>query len=202
MILMIDNYDSFTYNLVQYLGILGETLTVVRNDEMDIESLAALRPDRVVISPGPGRPKEAGVIVPLIRQMAPKVPILGVCLGHQAIAEAFGGQVVPAVRLMHGKADQVYHRGRGSALFDHIADGFSAGRYHSLAVALAPELPLEVLAESDDGTIMAIRHREYPTYGIQFHPESILTPDGMQLLRNFLRIPPLVGATGDLGGAL
>lgn len=188
MILMIDNYDSFTYNLVQYLGILGETLQVVRNDQADVESLVALNPRRLVISPGPGRPADAGVIIPLIRRMAPLVPILGVCLGHQAIVEAFGGQVVPAVRLMHGKADTVYHRGRGQALFGGVADGFSAARYHSLAVAIAPGMPIDILADSDDGTIMAIRHQVWPTYGIQFHPESILTPDGMQILRNFLKI--------------
>lgn len=198
VILMVDNYDSFTYNLVQYLGILGEDLTVVRNDDADVETLAALNPDRVVISPGPGRPQDAGVIVPLIRRMAPEVPVLGVCLGHQAIVEAFGGEVVPAVRLMHGKADQVYHKGRGPELFDQVGDGFLAGRYHSLAVHLGPGIPIEVLAESDDGTVMAVRHQRYPTYGIQFHPESILTPDGMQILRNFLKIlPPSRKVKGD-----
>lgn len=189
MILMIDNYDSFTYNLVQYLGMLGETLTVVRNDQATVAELSAMNPDRLVISPGPGRPKEAGVTIPLIKALAPKIPVLGVCLGHQAIVEAFGGRVEPAVRLMHGKQDRVYHRGRAPELFLGIEDGFLAGRYHSLAVAVDPGGPLEVIADADDGTIMGVRHRERPTYGIQFHPESILTPDGMRILENFLRLP-------------
>ncbi len=188
MILMIDNYDSFTYNLVQYLGMLGQTLRVIRNDHMELAELEHLGAERLVISPGPGRPREAGVVIPLIRAMAPKIPILGVCLGHQAIVEAFGGRVVPAVRLMHGKADQVYHRGRGRELFRGIEDGFWAGRYHSLAVEVPPAIPIEVLAESGDGTIMAVRHTRYPTYGIQFHPESILSPQGMKVLENFLGI--------------
>jgi anthranilate synthase/aminodeoxychorismate synthase-like glutamine amidotransferase len=129
--------------------------------------------------------------------MAPEIPILGVCLGHQAIVEAFGGETVPAVRLMHGKADRVYHGGRGAELFSGVSDGFAAGRYHSLAVSFRPELPIEVLAESDDGTIMAVRHSKLPTYGIQFHPESILTPDGMRILENFLRIPGPSSNQGD-----
>ncbi len=202
MILMIDNYDSFTYNLVQYLGMLGESLTVVRNDQEDVPTLVNRRPDRVVISPGPGRPEDAGVIIPFIRAMAPRVPILGVCLGHQAIVQAFGGDVVPAVRLMHGKADRVYHKGRGPELFGQIEDGFLAGRYHSLAVRATSDLALQVLAESDDGTIMAIRHQDYPTFGIQFHPESILTPDGMQILRNFLMIPAPAAEAFYSGGTL
>ena len=188
MILMIDNYDSFTYNLVQYLGMLGQTLRVVRNDHMALSQLEQLGAERLVISPGPGRPQDAGVVIPLIRAMAPKIPILGVCLGHQAIVEAFGGRVVPAVRLMHGKADQVYHGGRGPELFQGIEDGFWAGRYHSLAVEVPSAIPIEVLAESRDGTIMAVRHTRYPTYGIQFHPESILSPQGMKVLENFLGI--------------
>lgn len=189
MILMIDNYDSFTYNLVQYLGVLGETLTVVRNDQATVAELSALNPDRLVISPGPGRPGEAGVTVALIRELAPRIPVLGVCLGHQAIVEAFGGRVGPAVRLMHGKQDRVYHLGRATELFFGVDDGFLAGRYHSLAVTLDPEGPLEAIADADDGTIMGVRHRRLPTYGIQFHPESILTPDGMRILENFLRLP-------------
>ncbi len=186
MVLVIDNYDSFTYNLVQYLGEMGAVLEVRRNDEVSVEEIAALAPDRIVISPGPGRPEHAGVTVDTIRRFAPAVPILGVCLGHQAIGLAFGAAIAPAMVLMHGKRSMIEHDGRG--VFDGIQGPFAAGRYHSLAVA--PEscpAELEVTARTaDDGTIMGVRHREWRVYGVQFHPESVLTVVGHQILRNFL----------------
>ncbi|MBX5466281.1 MAG: aminodeoxychorismate/anthranilate synthase component II [Firmicutes bacterium] len=185
MILVIDNYDSFTYNLVQYLGILGAPPEVVRNDALTVEACRRLNPDAVVISPGPGRPETAGISVPLIQALGASTPILGVCLGHQAIAVAFGGRVVPAPRLMHGKADQVYHDGQG--IFTGLPNPLWGGRYHSLAVDVAGVQALAVTATAADGTVMAIRHRRYPVVGVQFHPESILTPQGLDLLRNFLR---------------
>ena len=186
MVLVIDNYDSFTYNLVQYLGELGAVLEVRRNDQVSVEEITALAPDRIVISPGPGRPEHAGVAVDAIRRFAPKVPILGVCLGHQAIGLAFGATITPAAVLMHGKRSMVEHDGRG--IFDGIQGPFAAGRYHSLAVALEtcpPELEVTARAE-DDGTIMGLRHREWRVHGVQFHPESVLTDVGHQILRNFL----------------
>ena len=186
MVLVIDNYDSFTYNLVQYLGELGAVLEVRRNDRVSVEEITALAPDRIVISPGPGRPEHAGVAVDAIRRFGPTVPILGVCLGHQAIGLAFGATITPAVVLMHGKRSMVEHDGRG--VFDGIQSPFAAGRYHSLAVA--PETcpaELEVTARAeDDGTIMGLRHREWRVHGVQFHPESVLTDVGHQILRNFL----------------
>jgi anthranilate synthase component II len=186
MIVMIDNYDSFTYNLVQYLMQLGAAVTVVRNDALSLPQLRALAPAGIVISPGPGRPETAGISLAAIREFSGKVPLLGVCLGHQAIAAAFGGEVVAAKRLMHGKTSMV--SADGEALYTGLAKPFQAMRYHSLAVSRVhlPEC-LSVTAEADDGEIMGIRHRQHPTEGIQFHPESIMTPVGKRLLRNFLK---------------
>jgi anthranilate synthase/aminodeoxychorismate synthase-like glutamine amidotransferase len=186
-VLLIDNYDSFTYNLYQYLCELGAGVTVRRNDAITVEEARAMAPQAIVISPGPGTPKDAGVSIELIRALGPSVPILGVCLGHQAIAEAFGGLVGRAPELMHGKASQVYHTGAG--VLEGIPSPFSAIRYHSLCAA--PErVPdaLEVTAQTASGVIMGIQHREYPVYGVQFHPESILTEHGKELLANFLHV--------------
>jgi anthranilate synthase/aminodeoxychorismate synthase-like glutamine amidotransferase len=186
MILVIDNYDSFTYNLVQYLGELGASVQVVRNDGASIESIESLRPERIVISPGPGRPEHAGITMAVIRHFGSTVPILGVCLGHQAIGAVFGGSVVRATVPMHGKTSTIEHDGRG--LFAGIDGPFIASRYHSLVVAdegLPPDL--EVTARTrEDSTIMGLRHRRWPIHGVQFHPESILTADGRRMLRNFL----------------
>jgi anthranilate synthase component 2 len=185
MLLMIDNYDSFTYNLVQYLGELGEEVRVCRNDEIGLEEIESLQPERIVISPGPCTPTEAGVSVPLVERFADKVPILGVCLGHQSIGQAFGGRIVHARRVMLGKTSAIQHEGQG--VFRSLPRPFQATRYHSLAVERA-SLPqcLEVTAWSDDGEIMGLRHRALPVEGVQFHPESILTEHGHQLLKNFL----------------
>jgi anthranilate synthase/aminodeoxychorismate synthase-like glutamine amidotransferase len=186
MILVIDNYDSFTYNLVQYLGELGAEVQVARNDAASIDSIQRSRPDRIVISPGPGRPEHAGITMDVIRQLGPTIPILGVCLGHQAIGAVFGGSVVRAVTPMHGKTSTIEHDGRG--VFTGITGPFVASRYHSLMVAEAG-LPadLEVSARTrEDHTIMGLRHRRWPIHGVQFHPESILTEEGRRLLRNFL----------------
>jgi anthranilate synthase/aminodeoxychorismate synthase-like glutamine amidotransferase len=187
VILVVDNYDSFTYNLVQYLGMLGQELKIVRNDEVSLEEIEHLNPSRIVLSPGPGRPEDAGIMIDLIRQFGPVVPILGVCLGHQGIAYAYGGHIGPAVRLMHGKDDNIFHN--GEELFRGLPQGFKAGRYHSLAVDVRCAENLEVTATSQDGTIMAIRPRLYPVYGVQFHPESVLTPLGLDVLKNFLQLP-------------
>ena len=185
MLLLIDNYDSFTYNLVQYLGELGEEVKVLRNDEITLEGIEQLAPARIVISPGPCTPNEAGISVPLVRRFAGKVPILGVCLGHQSIGQALGGKIVHARQLMHGKTSAIHHDGRG--VFRGLPDAFTATRYHSLAIERA-SLPdsLEVSAWSGDGEIMGVRHKELAVEGVQFHPESILTEHGHQLLRNFL----------------
>lgn len=186
MVLVIDNYDSFTYNLVQYLGELGAALHVVRNDAVTLAEVDLLDVDRIVISPGPGRPEHAGITVDLIRAYAPRVPILGVCLGHQAIGVAFGAAVVAAPALLHGKTSTVEHDGRG--VFAGLAEPFPAGRYHSLAVdaASVPD-ELEVAATArEDGAIMAVRHRRRPVHGVQFHPESVLTGEGRRILGNFL----------------
>jgi anthranilate synthase component 2 len=186
MILVIDNYDSFTYNLVQYLGELGSEVRVVRNDAASIESISALQPARIVISPGPGRPEHAGITMDVIRQLGSSIPILGVCLGHQAIGAVFGGAVVRASTPMHGKTSTIEHDGRG--VFAGIDGPFVASRYHSLIVS-DDGLPdeLEVTARTrEDRTIMGLRHRDRPIHGVQFHPESILTGEGMRLLRNFL----------------
>ena len=182
MVLMIDNYDSFTYNLVQYLGELGAQVSVVRNDAITLAEVEARRPERIVVSPGPCTPSEAGISVPLIQRFAGRVPILGVCLGHQAIGQAFGGRVVRHVPV-HGKTTEISHDGRG--LFAGLPNPLPVARYHSLVVD--PDLPdgLEATAHGG-GVVMAMRHRELPALGVQFHPESILTPDGKALLRNFL----------------
>ena len=184
MILLIDNYDSFTFNLAQYLGELGAPPLVKRNDEMSLDEIAALRPDHIVISPGPGRPEDAGISVELIRRFGPRTPLLGVCLGHQGIGIAFGGQVVRASQLMHGKVSSIQHDGRG--VFQGVSQPFTAGRYHSLVVAEPLPDVLEIAARTDDGTIMGVRHRSFPVHGVQFHPESVLTGEGKQILRNFL----------------
>jgi anthranilate synthase component 2 len=185
MLLMIDNYDSFTYNLVQYFGELGEKVVVYRNDEITLERIAELKPERIVVSPGPCTPKEAGVSVPLIQRFAGEIPILGVCLGHQSIGQAFGGHIVHAQQLMHGKTSQIHHRDEG--VFKGLPEPFRATRYHSLVIERGT-LPacLEVTAWTDDGEIMGVRHRTLPVEGVQFHPESILTEHGHQLLKNFL----------------
>ena len=185
MILVIDNYDSFTYNLVQYLGELGAELHVVRNDAVDTEGVAALRPERIVISPGPGTPDDAGVSLDLIRRLGEHTPILGVCLGHQAIGQAFGGTVARAKAQMHGKTSDIRHDGRG--VFAGLSNPLTATRYHSLVI-LPHTVPadLEVTAWAEDGEIMGVRHRRWPVEGVQFHPESILTVEGKRLLGNFL----------------
>jgi anthranilate synthase component II len=187
MLLMIDNYDSFTYNLVQYFGELGADVRVVRNDAMTLGEIERLAPERIVVSPGPRTPDEAGVSVPLIRHFAGKVPILGVCLGHQAIGRAFGGRVVRAHSVMHGKLSAIAHDARG--VFAGVPTPFTATRYHSLAIERA-SLPadLEVTATSDDGEIMGVRHRRLAVEGVQFHPEALLTEHGMALCANFLTI--------------
>jgi anthranilate synthase component 2 len=186
MLLMIDNYDSFTYNLVQYLGELGEEVKVVRNDELTVEAIERLGPRRIVLSPGPCTPNEAGVSLELIRTFAGRVPILGVCLGHQAIGQAFGGRIVHAKTLMHGKVSAIHHSGKG--VFNALPTPFSATRYHSLAIERAScPAELEVTAWTEDGEIMGVRHRTLAVEGVQFHPESILTEHGHALLANFLR---------------
>jgi len=188
-ILMIDNYDSFTYNLVQYLGELGAELEVRRNDAIDVAGVRAMAPQAIVISPGPCTPKEAGLSVALLREMAGEVPILGVCLGHQCVGEAFGAAVVRAERLMHGKTSPIVHDGRN--IFAGLPNPFDAMRYHSLLVA-ADSIPpcLEISARTAEGEVMGLRHRTFPIEGIQFHPESIGTPEGKRLLANFLRMVP------------
>lgn len=185
MLLMIDNYDSFTYNLVQYLGELGEEVKVVRNDEIDLVGIERLSPERIVISPGPCTPNEAGISVPLIKAFAGRVPLLGVCLGHQSIGQAFGGRIVHANRLMHGKTSPIYHAGKG--VFRGLPNPFTATRYHSLVIE-RESLPdcLEVTAWTEDGEIMGVRHKSLAVEGVQFHPESVLTEHGHDLLRNFL----------------
>ena len=185
MILLIDNYDSFTYNLAQFLGQMGETLEVRRNDRISIEEIGQMAPERIVISPGPGIPRRAGVTIPVVREFAGKIPILGVCLGHQAIGEAFGGRVIRAPEIMHGKTSAIRHDGK--TIFRGLPQGFAATRYHSLIVE-RKSLPrvLEISAETDEGMIMGLRHRKMKVEGVQFHPESVLTEVGMLLLRNFL----------------
>jgi anthranilate synthase component 2 len=185
-VLLIDNYDSFTYNLAQYLGELGHAPTVRRNDEVSLADVESMRPDRIVISPGPGRPEDAGVSVDVIRQFGRRTPVLGVCLGHQGIGYAFGGDVVRAPVLMHGKVSSVQHDGRG--VFAGVSQPFVAGRYHSLIVSDPPPEVLEIAARTDEGVIMGLRHREWPVHGVQFHPESVLTGEGLKILRNFLEM--------------
>ncbi len=201
MLLVIDNYDSFTYNLVQYLGELGAELPVakevrvVRNDQITVEEIRQLQPDAIVISPGPGRPEDAGISPAVIRQLGPTIPLLGVCLGHQGIGLMFGGTITSAQELMHGKTSQIHHTGVG--VFEGMSNPMTATRYHSLVID-RPTCPdtLEITAWVDDGTIMGVRHRQYPhIQGVQFHPESILTVEGKHLLKNFLQqIPVLVAA--------
>jgi anthranilate synthase/aminodeoxychorismate synthase-like glutamine amidotransferase len=185
MILVIDNYDSFTYNLVQYLGELGAQIEVRRNDKITLDEIAALRPERIVLSPGPCTPNEAGVCVPLIQRFAGQIPILGVCLGHQSIGAAFGGEVIRNNRIMHGKTSRIHHQGVG--VFRDLPNPFVATRYHSLVIQrdLLPAC-LEITAETEEGEIMGVRHREFAVEGVQFHPESALTQSGKDLLRNFL----------------
>ncbi|MGA8036347.1 MAG: aminodeoxychorismate/anthranilate synthase component II [Candidatus Acidiferrales bacterium] len=187
MILLLDNYDSFTYNLAQYLGQMGQELEVRRNDQITVEEVEALKPERIIVSPGPCTPKEAGVSVPLIRKFAGHIPILGVCLGHQAIGAAFGGNVIRATKLMHGKTSEIAHDGK--TIFKGLPKPFVATRYHSLIVE-RESLPadLEISAETDDGTIMGLRHKKFRVEGVQFHPESVLTTSGFDLLRNFLAV--------------
>jgi anthranilate synthase component 2 len=188
MVLMLDNYDSFTWNLVQYLGELGAAVKVVRNDALSVDEIEALHPERLVISPGPCTPSEAGISVPLVRRFAGQVPILGVCLGHQAIGQAFGGRVVRAVRVMHGKLSSIVHDGRG--VFADVPSPFNATRYHSLALERATLPPdLDITATAEDGEIMGVRHREFAVEGVQCHPEAILTEHGRKVLANFLARP-------------
>ncbi|MCB9781260.1 MAG: aminodeoxychorismate/anthranilate synthase component II [Alphaproteobacteria bacterium] len=189
-ILMIDNYDSFTFNLVQYLQVLGADVLVRRNDVLTVDEAVALQPTHLVISPGPGDPDDAGISKALIERVLGRIPILGVCLGHQSLCEVLGGRVVPARALMHGKSSMVDHDGRG--IFAGLPQPLQVGRYHSLAVRDLPDV-LEVSARTADGEIMAVRHRQHVAVGVQFHPESILTPQGMDLLRNFLRLAPQTG---------
>ena len=187
MVFVLDNYDSFTYNLVQYMGELGADMTIRRNDEVTIDEVEALEPERLLLSPGPCTPQEAGILIPLIQRFAGKVPILGVCLGHQAIGAAFGGDVVRAPQLMHGKTSEVDHDGK--SIFAGIDSPMTCTRYHSLIVA-EETLPkeLEISARSQDGIIMGLRHRKYQIEGVQFHPESVLTDDGKKLIQNFLEL--------------
>jgi len=187
MLVIIDNYDSFTYNLVQYLGELGQEVVVRRNDQTSLEEIETLKPDGLVISPGPCTPDQAGISLAAIQYFAPRLPILGVCLGHQCIGQAFGGKVIRAPELMHGKSSLIYHDGRG--VFEGLPQPFEAIRYHSLIVQ-RPDLPrvLEVSAQTTAGLIMGLRHREFEVHGVQFHPESIMTAVGKDLLRNFIRI--------------
>jgi anthranilate synthase/aminodeoxychorismate synthase-like glutamine amidotransferase len=185
MVLLIDNYDSFTYNLAQYFGELGCDVLVKRNDEISIDEIAALAPGHICISPGPCTPREAGISKEVVLRFGRSIPVLGVCLGHQCIAEVYGGKVIRADRLMHGKSCMISHNGSG--LFSDLSNPFEGGRYHSLVVERKSfPVCLEVTAESDDGEIMALRHREFPAQGVQFHPESVLTPDGRKILTNFL----------------
>jgi anthranilate synthase/aminodeoxychorismate synthase-like glutamine amidotransferase len=186
VLLLIDNYDSFTWNLAQYLGELGASLSVRRNDEITLDEVGELKPSHIVISPGPGRPEQAGISVDVVKRFGPTTPLLGVCLGHQSIGIAFGGSVVRASQLMHGKVSSVQHDGQG--LFRGVSQPFVAGRYHSLVVADPLPEDLEAVARTEDGTIMGVRHRELPIHGVQFHPESVLTGEGRQLLRNFLEL--------------
>jgi len=187
MILVIDNYDSFTFNLVQYLGSMGHELKVFRNDAVALDEIERLAPQSIVISPGPGRPENSGIIIDTIKRFSGRVPILGVCLGHQAIGAAFGGEVVSAPQIMHGKTSEIFHDGR--TIFHGLPDPFLATRYHSLMVS-SESLPacLEISAKTEDGIIMGLRHREMVVEGVQFHPESILTDTGMQLLSNFVNL--------------
>ena len=194
MLLLIDNYDSFTYNLAQYFGELGCDVVVKRNDEISIDEIADVAPRHICISPGPCTPREAGISKEVILRFGQQIPVLGVCLGHQCIAEAYGGKVIRAARLMHGKSSMIRHN--GTLLFSDLPNPFEAGRYHSLVVE-QNTFPtcLEIIAESDDGEIMALRHREFPVHGVQFHPESVLTRDGKSILARFLALAPKTSIT-------
>jgi len=188
MILIIDNYDSFTYNLVQYLGSLKAETKVFRNDALTVDRIRKMKPQKIVISPGPGRPEDAGISVDIIKELGPDIPILGVCLGHQAIGYVFGGKIIGAKRLMHGKTSMIKHNGQG--IFANLPNPFEATRYHSLAID-SQHVPgdLDITAKSsDDGEIMGVQHKTYPIYGVQFHPESILTKQGINILKNFLQL--------------
>lgn len=188
MILLIDNYDSFSYNLYQLVGSVEPDIRVIRNDEATLEEIEAMKPEAILLSPGPGKPADAGICIPVIRYFAGKVPIFGVCLGHQAICEAFGGTVSYAKELMHGKKKMIHKTGE-SQLFKGLDEAFPAARYHSLA-ALRDTLPQELMvtAESEDGEVMAVEHTKYPIYGVQFHPESVMTPDGKRMIENFMEV--------------
>ena len=198
MILVIDNYDSFTYNIVQELGELGAELTVYRNDKISVDEIRALAPDRIVISPGPGFPIDAGVSLAVIRELGREIPLLGVCLGHQAIGEAYGGLVIHAPELMHGKTSMIYHE--GDAILGDIPNPFEATRYHSLIVdeATLPDC-LQITARAATGEIMGLRHKQHPVIGLQFHPESILTGYGLQILGNFLKYEPVPASQNEVG---
>lgn len=187
MLLVIDNYDSFTYNLVQYFGELGAEMEIFRNDQISLSKIRKLKPERICISPGPCTPNEAGISNEVVLEFGPRLPVLGVCLGHQCIGHSFGGKVVRADRLMHGKTSMIHHDGKG--LFKGLSNPFEATRYHSLLIKpdTVPDC-LEVTAKTEEGEIMGVRHREYPIYGVQFHPESILTTEGKMLLKNFLEM--------------
>ena len=188
MIVLIDNYDSFSYNVYQLIGSVEPDIKVLRNDEYRVEEIAEMKPEALILSPGPGKPSDAGICIDAIKYFTGKIPILGICLGHQAICEAFGGRVSYAKELMHGKKKTICTVGK-SKLFDGLGDSFQAARYHSLA-AVREELPdvLRITAESDDGEIMAVEHREYPIFGVQFHPESVMTPDGKVMIQNFINV--------------
>lgn len=187
MILIVDNYDSFTYNLVQYFGELDSDIRVYRNDAIDIPGIRALKPDRIIVSPGPCTPKEAGISRDVIRELGPEIPLLGVCLGHQAIGDVFGGDVIRAERIMHGKLSWIRHN--GNRLFDGVESPFQATRYHSLIIRreTCPD-DLEITADTEQGEIMAVAHKKHPIWGVQFHPESILTKPGKQIVRNFMSV--------------
>ena len=188
MILMIDNYDSFTYNLVQYFGELKAKVEVYRNDALTIAKIRKMKPQKIVISPGPGRPEDAGISIDIIKELGPTIPVLGVCLGHQGIGYAFDGKVINAKRLMHGKTSMIKHNGQG--IFKGLPDPFEATRYHSLVIdpKRVPDCLIVTAKTTDDGEIMGVQHKTYPIYGVQFHPESILTKQGMNILRNFLHL--------------
>ena len=196
MILIIDNYDSFTYNLVHIVAGVTEEYKVIRNDAMTVEEIRELNPDKILISPGPGRPEDAGITEQVIKELGPDIPVLGVCLGHQAIGQVFGAKVVHAPSLMHGKTSDVYHDGK--SVFKDVEDGFIATRYHSLALDpdTVPEDELEVTARTNDGVIMGVRHRKYPIEGIQFHPESILTVEGPKIVKNWLAATRMTAEAG------
>ena len=188
MIVLIDNYDSYSYNVYQLIGSVEPDIKVVRNDEYRVEEIAEMTPEALILSPGPGKPSDAGICIDAIKYFTGKIPILGICLGHQAICEAFGGRVSYAKELMHGKKKTIYTVGK-SKMFDGLGDSFQAARYHSLA-AVREELPdiLRITAESNDGEIMAVEHRKYPIFGVQFHPESVMTPDGKVMIQNFINV--------------